>query len=229
MSIHYAFEELDRKFPDDSLAFARIGEALIREERTAEAIRMLTSGTSRYPRYITGLLVLARAYKAADRTAEAKSELEKVLRLDANCPAALNMLAGIAEASGDPAERLRHLEVLLRQEPWDEGFRAVQQRIFKPVEKPKSPSVVARVDHLTKVDPVIAKIREEEAEEEFEDEGSDPFPNVATVTLAEIYLQQGLKEQALQIYRQLVERQPDNEAAQKRLRELEASTNGEKT
>jgi len=78
MSIHYAFEELDRKFPDDSLAFARIGEALIREERTAEAIRMLTSGTSRYPRYITGLLVLARAYKAADRTAEAKSELEKV-------------------------------------------------------------------------------------------------------------------------------------------------------
>ncbi len=47
--------------------------------------------------------------------------------------------------------------------------------------------------------------------------------NVATVTLAEIYFQQGLKEQALQIYRQLLEREPGNDSVRKRISEIEAS------
>jgi tetratricopeptide (TPR) repeat protein len=47
--------------------------------------------------------------------------------------------------------------------------------------------------------------------------------NVATVTLAEIYFQQGLREQALQIYRQLLEREPENETVRKRIGEIEAT------
>lgn len=47
--------------------------------------------------------------------------------------------------------------------------------------------------------------------------------NVATVTLAEIYFQQGLREQALQIYRQLLEREPENETVRKRIGEIEAA------
>jgi hypothetical protein len=47
--------------------------------------------------------------------------------------------------------------------------------------------------------------------------------NVATVTLAEIYFQQGLREQALQIYRQLLEREPGNDSVRKRIQEIEAS------
>jgi tetratricopeptide (TPR) repeat protein len=47
--------------------------------------------------------------------------------------------------------------------------------------------------------------------------------NVATVTLAEIYFQQGLREQALQIYRQLLEREPENDSVRKRIEEIEAA------
>ncbi len=47
--------------------------------------------------------------------------------------------------------------------------------------------------------------------------------NVATVTLAEIYFQQGLREQALQIYRQLLEREPGNDSVRTRIQEIEAS------
>jgi tetratricopeptide (TPR) repeat protein len=47
--------------------------------------------------------------------------------------------------------------------------------------------------------------------------------NVATVTLAEIYFQQGLREQALQIYRQLLEREPENDTVRKRIAEIEAA------
>ena len=46
--------------------------------------------------------------------------------------------------------------------------------------------------------------------------------NVSTVTLAEIYFQQGLKEQALQIYREPKEREPENQEINRRIEEIEA-------
>jgi tetratricopeptide (TPR) repeat protein len=60
----------------------------------------------------------------------------------------------------------------------------------------------------------------EEAESVSQTEGG---ANVATVTLAEIYFQQGLREQALQIYRQLLELEPGNDSVRSRINEIEAS------
>lgn len=76
-----------------------------------------------------------------------------------------------------------------------------------------------------KAAPELAPMLDEE--EGYPDEEEMPTQagaaNVATVTLAEIYFQQGLKEQALQIYRQLLEREPENESVRKRIAEIEAS------
>jgi len=47
--------------------------------------------------------------------------------------------------------------------------------------------------------------------------------NVATVTLAEIYYNQGLKEQALEIYRQLLDREKDNKEIINRIEEIKNS------
>ena len=90
------------------------------------------------------------------------------------------------------------------------------------------------MDHLAdalpkmspKAEPSFAsKIADEDLEQdEIEEDGA--VPNIATVTLAEIYFQQGLKEQAAQIYRRLLERQPDNETVKKRLEEIEFSVGG---
>lgn len=73
--------------------------------------------------------------------------------------------------------------------------------------------------------PALAQMSDEEEgypeEEEMPEQGAGA--NVATVTLAEIYFQQGLREQALQIYRQLLEREPGNESVRKRITEIEAT------
>jgi pilus assembly protein FimV len=72
----------------------------------------------------------------------------------------------------------------------------------------------------------LAPMQDEEdgyPEEEEMPSQSAAGANVATVTLAEIYFQQGLKEQALQIYRQLLEREPENDSVRKRIEEIEAS------
>jgi hypothetical protein len=61
------------------------------------------------------------------------------------------------------------------------------------------------------------------------DKGDEPIdirkkpstPTIATVTLAEIYLTQGMKAQALDIYRKLQEREPDNTNIANRIEEIE--------
>jgi hypothetical protein len=74
--------------------------------------------------------------------------------------------------------------------------------------------------------PELAPLSDEEDAYPDEDDlaaQSGAGANVATVTLAEIYFQQGLREQALQIYRQLLEREPENDSVRKRIEEIEAT------
>lgn len=51
---------------------------------------------------------------------------------------------------------------------------------------------------------------------------SDPEPDLSSSTLAELYFNQGFTDQAIDVYRQISEREPGNERVQARLRELEA-------
>jgi hypothetical protein len=50
----------------------------------------------------------------------------------------------------------------------------------------------------------------------------DPEPDLNSSTLAELYFNQGFTDQAIDVYRQISEREPGNERVQARLRELEA-------
>lgn len=93
--------------------------------------------------------------------------------------------------------------------------------------KPAAPAdPVASVAPAAPAAPVLAPMSDEEDAYPDEDElaaQSGAGANVATVTLAEIYFQQGLREQALQIYRQLLEREPENDSVRKRIEEIEAT------
>jgi tetratricopeptide (TPR) repeat protein len=182
VSIAHASADLRRKFAPEGLGFARLGEALLREKKTDEALQVLTQGVKRHPGYLTGFLLLGRACRTMGLLSEAKAGFESALRLDDRCPAARVALTALGEESSSGMATPARIEV-------------------------QSSAVIT--------------VEIDEYDEFQEDEGVESPPDIATVTLAEIYLQQGLKEQALQIYRQLLERQPDNEAVKKRLREIE--------
>jgi tetratricopeptide (TPR) repeat protein len=51
-----------------------------------------------------------------------------------------------------------------------------------------------------------------------------PPPELASPTLAELYFDQGFPEKAVEVYRRLLEREPDNERLRTRMREIEART-----
>jgi tetratricopeptide (TPR) repeat protein len=63
----------------------------------------------------------------------------------------------------------------------------------------------------------------QEAPREAGDPASVSTTPFSSSTLAELYFKQGLVDRAVEVYRQLVEQEPDNERARRRLGELEAA------
>jgi hypothetical protein len=56
-----------------------------------------------------------------------------------------------------------------------------------------------------------------------EDVGEGGGQPLSSATLAELYLEQGLLERAIEVYREVLEGEPANDGARARLAELEAS------
>jgi tetratricopeptide (TPR) repeat protein len=211
--------------------YARRGEALFLQGDTDGALDTLSSGLRRAADGgVSARLVLARMAREAGREGEEIEWLESALRADPECPAALLRLAELPHSQAR-AHRAR----LDAQEPWNGAPRAKPpfSALFAPsgaagaapapFAAPAAPIPKPRSTQRTP--PIIAPtfafpVQEEEDEPE---NGENSAPHVATVTLAEIYFQQGLKEQAAQIYRQLLERQPGDPAVKRRLDEIEAS------
>jgi tetratricopeptide (TPR) repeat protein len=181
-------------------SYAREGERLHLRGETEESLRVLAAGAMRFPGDVTGRLVLARVCRESGRAHQARDWLESVLRDDAECPSARLQLAEILGG----VEGEHHFGQLRAQEPWDEGFRSGGW-------DPAPATIDAPPAHA-------AEMEDDEAEDEID---VDSLPHVATATLAEIYLQQGLKEQAAQIFRQLLELHPGDASVKKRLEEIE--------
>jgi tetratricopeptide (TPR) repeat protein len=204
--------------------YARRGEALFLQGDSVAALGALTEGLARAADGgVAARLVLARMAREAGREVEEIEWLESALRADPECPAALLRLSGLSQAHGRAALRER----LDAQEPWAPGV----------VEKPSRPALFGAASTGVPAAPIpqprsaprpaplsVPSFSFPVQDEEEEPENSEnSAPHVATVTLAEIYFQQGLKEQAAQIYRQLLERQPGDPAVKRRLDEIEAS------
>jgi tetratricopeptide (TPR) repeat protein len=231
--------------PDYAPDYARRGETLFLQGDADAALGALTSGLRRTADGgVAARLVLARMARQAGREGEEIEWLESILRADPECPAALLRLSELPHSQAR-AHRAR----LEAQEPWNEtprekparaaalfassasnGAAASTASVAPSSPFPSSsPGVPAAPIPKTRSTPRSAPLSvpsfsfpvKEEEEEPENDENS--APHVATVTLAEIYFQQGLKEQAAQIYRQLLERQPGDPAVKRRLDEIEAS------
>jgi len=77
-------------------------------------------------------------------------------------------------------------------------------------------------------DPVFESLEDpfEDAGEEGEPSG-EPAPPLATRTMAELYIRQGFTGRGLEVYRQLVGRDPENPELRRRLEELESVARGD--
>lgn len=229
----------------EGLVFARLADAYRRCGRLERALELLREGLERHPDYTTAHLIQARTLREADRPEEAARSFRRVLQLDAENLVALRSLAELAAERGEVEEAHRWADRLHDADPFtsfsiaevtERAREASSPAVDEPPEgdgegparsgAPGPPGLPGEEGLASE----IAAMADEQwwtsdAEEPPPDDdggeaGTGADSDVATETMAHLYAQQGLYEEAADVYRRLLERRPGDEELRRRLEEM---------
>lgn len=239
----------------EGLVFARLADAYRRCGRLERSLELLREGLERHPDYTTGHLIEGRTLREADRPDEAAESFRRVLGLDAGNLVALRSLAELAAERGDMAEADRWADRLEQADPFtsfDPAEVAARARASEdeesvqsageaespgpgaaegeredvgadgPTDLPGEEGLASEIAAMAD-DQWWSSSEEDRAATGDAADGSD----VATETMAHLYAQQGLYEEAADVYRRLVERRPDDEKLRDRLEEMARRAGGQ--
>lgn len=242
---------------EKSRVFARLADELRRSDHIEEAIELCRKGLQFHPDYASGHVVLGKCYQDRGDLEEARGAFREALTLDSGNVLVLKNLGDITFRQGDLEAAAEHYQRTLELDAGNAEVREVLEELktpqdeHSPADPPKELSAVTEVPVFEEQfweppDAVPApeeqeptadaegeepKLSPEETEllrdEGDEESGKGPPRGMATVTLAEVYFQQGLLDQAIETYQKVLRHQPDDEAVKGRLAELKAlrSTN----
>jgi len=120
--------ELRRKLEKDpgSRLFAQLAEELRKDGKHDEAISVARKGLEKNPNYPSARLTLARALLDSGRPAEAKPELEAIVKASPDNIMASRLLGDALAELGETAQALQQFEKTLRISP---GDKAVLERM----------------------------------------------------------------------------------------------------
>ncbi len=205
--------------------FAPLADCYRKLNRLDEAYKVSVDGLMRHPRYSTGFVVLGKIHLDRHELEEARTAFETVLSIDPENLIALRELAEDARRRGDRKREKALREQLSAVDP------AADELIVETEERPEAPQaqgqkeveeeatlVVTRL-HDLKLDqdeptePIVltAVSKDDEFQNssgDFDPEGIFTGETIATVTLADVYYQQGFKAKALEMYRAVLTRHP---------------------
>lgn len=173
-----------------SLAFAHLADLYRKTGRTREAIALCREGLTRYPHYTTARLILAKALMAEDELDQALTEIAAMLEANAKDVESHRLAAEIHRRHGRIDDAVKHLEAALRLDPADRESRAVLGLLRAGAGSTEDATGLARV---------LA---------------DDTF---VTATFGTVCLEQGLTEEAAQVFGRILRSDPDNTEARARL------------
>jgi len=231
----------------DSFCFARLSEVYLKVGLVADALHTARQGVAKHPSYLAGQRALAMACNANGLHDESRTILEHVTAAVPEDTAAQKLLAHLYVEAGDTASAIRAYTAVLDFRPEDVQSRKHLEELQDP-ETCKTVVSDAPVVAVTETSDAIGsevpeeevyELREEdivyddEEEEEPEDQietaapaavdesASDHHDPLSTLTLAELYEQQGFIVKALDIYRTILADDPANAQLQAKVAELE--------
>ncbi len=246
-----AFEKLEKicaKNPT-SILFARLADGLLQQANVTRAIEVCRQGLRYRPSYVAGRVVMGKCHLAAGRFEVARLEFQKVLQLDADHLAALWHLGKIDLHLGWDDLALKHFELAQTLDPFspelaaqilelrpdaDEDLPTEEETVDSSVVDVADLEEAADVDSDAAIDapdislPIADDLDDLVISLKPED-GCDAklpenVPSIATATLAELYVGQGLIREAVAVLEQVVTREPDNEQVIARLEELRGAS-----
>lgn len=208
----------------DSLLFARLAQAYLDAGRVDDALRTARKGVAKFPAFAAGHRVLALACHASGLDGECREALEKVVAAIPDDAASQKLLGRLFMDVGDNSSARRAFVTVLEFFPQDAECQLELDKLDRACQtEPAADHVtagvevfVATVGHEMVEDEIIEDIEILEMddsdllEEEEADELAVTFAGTApaehedplsTATLAELYVQQGHIDKALEIYR----------------------------
>ena len=112
-------EKIFRRYPQAPL-FARLADHYLHKGRLMRAQSLCEEGCERFPAYPTGFFVLSRCYERQRMWEEARTALDRGLRLDPDNPAGYRRLARIYAEMGNQTLALKCLERAATLDPLSE-------------------------------------------------------------------------------------------------------------
>jgi tetratricopeptide (TPR) repeat protein len=174
-----------------SLVFAPLADAYRKAGRTREAIATCQEGLERYPHYFTARLILVKALIADGNHEQALAELTDLVARAPDNAQCHRLLADLYRKRGKLDLAREHLERVAAMEPDDAEARATLA-LLKGA-GPESPR--RGLERLLEDDTFV------------------------TATFGTLCLQQGLVDDAAQIFARLLQKDPANREARERLEE----------
>ena len=190
------YEERLAKDPA-SLAFAPLADAYRRVRRTREAIDLCREGLGRFPHYTTARLILAKAHLDDGNSEAALAELGIILESSPKDAQAHRLAAEIHRKAGRLEAARQHLERVVKLDAGDRESRLLLETL----------AAEGRTSESSPLGRVLA---------------DDTF---ATMSMGALCLEQGLSDEAAQIFLRLTRKHPGDARARARLEEaLRAKT-----
>lgn len=174
-----------------SLAFAPLADAYRKAGRARDAIRLCREGLERFPHYVTARLILAKALLDEGHPDGALAEVQAILAGSTQEAQAHRLAGELYRRAGSLGDAVRHLEQAVRLDPGDRESRALLDVLGAGGTVPDG----SALKHLL-VD--------------------DTF---ATLSFGTLCLEQGLVDEAAQIFLRLLHRDPGHARARERLEE----------
>jgi tetratricopeptide (TPR) repeat protein len=180
-----------------SRTFLPLAEEFRRLGRLPEAEKVIREGLQRHPGYHSARVLLGRTLLDLDRVDEAAAEFRAVLEAEPQNLLAGRLLAGIYRSRGNWSEALETYRHLQNFYPDDAEVRTQVYQLERGPEPAEEAPGSARHRAASPADDALA-----------------------TNTLAEIYLRQGLVDRALAVYEAMLHSDPDNQAVRRRIDEI---------
>ena len=221
-----AYTELLAKDPYSTI-FVPLSEAYRQMDMLDEAVAVAQQGIMDNPAFAAGYVALGSAFAAQGLEDQAIGEFEKALILDNRHLPALKALAKVKMARQDSAgarELLEQAKAIKGNDP--EVLKLVaavapsQPIAAAPAASPALEPLVSTPAPSFEIDEVQEKV----SAPSLSGKGVEP---IATATLAEIYIRQGLPQKALKVYRDLLKLEPHNDQLRQRLILLKQQIDGQ--
>jgi Tfp pilus assembly protein PilF len=197
-----------------------------------KAIEVLQQGLKKFPKMVSARVLLGEIYFTSGDLALARVELEQVVKTAPDNFAAYRHLAQVYRDLGDTHAAAKACETVLQANPKDREMKDLLEELLETPaeEKPKAKGKETATKEEAKAtpttvrlseSPVIDKPPDAHADEEFVPSLESEAEETDSETLAELYIKQGHRDKGLEVYRRLVEKDPDNMKLHERIMALE--------